>query len=117
MADGYAVIVEVAREMGATLEPVQTSPDFRRVLLRRGAEAVIVDLVRERVVITRWHSCGNWASSSRSNTLSRNRSASCSILFMSKPGLQSWPNMIALVSLAFRLKSSTGCYCDGNRLI
>jgi hypothetical protein len=49
MVDGYAVVVEVAREMGATLEPVQTSPDFRRVLLRRGAEAVIVDLVRERV--------------------------------------------------------------------
>jgi nucleotidyltransferase AbiEii toxin of type IV toxin-antitoxin system len=49
MADGYAVVVEVAREMGATLEPVQTSPDFRRVLLRRGAEAVVVDLVRERV--------------------------------------------------------------------
>ncbi len=49
MADGYAVVVEVAREMGATLEPVQTSPDFRRVLLRRGAGAVVVDLVRERV--------------------------------------------------------------------
>jgi hypothetical protein len=30
-------------------EPVQTSPDFPRVLIRRGAEAVVVDLVRERV--------------------------------------------------------------------
>jgi hypothetical protein len=49
MAEGCAVVYEVAREMGATLEPVQTSLDFRRVLLRRGAEAVVVDLVRERV--------------------------------------------------------------------
>jgi len=35
--------------MGATLEAIQTAPDFRRVLLKRGAEAVVIDLVREFV--------------------------------------------------------------------
>lgn len=49
IADGYMIAADVARQLGATIEPVQTSPDFRRILLRRGAEAVIVDLVRERV--------------------------------------------------------------------
>jgi nucleotidyltransferase AbiEii toxin of type IV toxin-antitoxin system len=44
---GMALITEVARELGGTVEAIQTSPDFRRVLLRRGAEAIVIDLVRE----------------------------------------------------------------------
>lgn len=39
-----------ARDLGAAVEAIQTSPDFRRVLVKRGTEAVIVDLVREYVV-------------------------------------------------------------------
>jgi aryl-alcohol dehydrogenase-like predicted oxidoreductase len=47
---GFAVVADVARHLGASLESIQTSPDFRRLLMRRGAEAVVIDLVRERVV-------------------------------------------------------------------
>ena len=41
-------LAAVARELGANLEAVQTSPDFRRRLLRRESESVIVDLVLDR---------------------------------------------------------------------
>jgi Nucleotidyl transferase AbiEii toxin, Type IV TA system len=34
--------------LGAILEKIHTTPDFRRRIVRRGAEAVVVDLVRER---------------------------------------------------------------------
>jgi len=47
--DGVAVLADSAAELGATVEAIRTSPDFRRRLLRRGEEGVIVDLVRERV--------------------------------------------------------------------
>ncbi|MFN7948667.1 MAG: nucleotidyl transferase AbiEii/AbiGii toxin family protein [Blastocatellia bacterium] len=47
--DGLAITSEIARQWRATLEPIHTSPDFRRLLLRRGSEAVVIDLVRERV--------------------------------------------------------------------
>lgn len=46
---GFALINTVAREIGAEVEPLQTSPDFRRVLLRQGIEAIVVDLVQEYV--------------------------------------------------------------------
>lgn len=49
MNEGFAVVTEVAQQLGASLESLQTSPDFRRLLLRRDAEAVVVDLVRDRV--------------------------------------------------------------------
>lgn len=49
MNEGFAVVQEVARQMNASLEALQTSPDFRRLLLRRNTEAIVVDLVRERV--------------------------------------------------------------------
>ena len=49
MSDGIAAVTGVAREMGATLEAIQTAPDFRRVLLKRGSEAIVIDLVREYV--------------------------------------------------------------------
>lgn len=47
--DAFAVVTDVARDMGASLESIQTAPDFRRRLMRRGSEAVVIDLVRERV--------------------------------------------------------------------
>ena len=49
ITDGQSAIAEVARELGGTLEAIQTAPNFRRVLLRRGAEAIIIDLAREYV--------------------------------------------------------------------
>jgi hypothetical protein len=48
--DGVAVLADSAAELGATVEAIRTCPDFRRRLLRRGEEGVIVDLVRERVL-------------------------------------------------------------------
>src|SRR5207249_4141594 len=40
---------ELSPDLGATSEEILTTPDFRRRLLRRDRESVIVDLVRERV--------------------------------------------------------------------
>lgn len=45
---GELALQEVATELGANLTRLQTSPDFRRRLLRREAEGLVVDLVRER---------------------------------------------------------------------
>lgn len=47
MEDGLVALAAAAREVGASLEPLRTSPDFRRFLLRRGDEALVVDLVRD----------------------------------------------------------------------
>jgi hypothetical protein len=49
MTDGMGAVYDVARELGGTLEAIQTSPDFRRVLLRRREEAIVIDLVHEYV--------------------------------------------------------------------
>ncbi len=49
MTEGFAAVSEVAQQFGASIESLQTSPDFRRLLLRRAEEAIIIDLVRERV--------------------------------------------------------------------
>lgn len=46
---GYRLLNEVATELEATVESIQTSPDFRRLLIRRGDEAVVIDLIREYV--------------------------------------------------------------------
>lgn len=46
---GFAVANQVARELGASVESIQTAPDFRRLLVQREGEAIVVDLVRERV--------------------------------------------------------------------
>jgi predicted nucleotidyltransferase component of viral defense system len=46
---GAALARDVARRLGATMESLQTAPDFRRLLVKRGDEAVVVDLVREQV--------------------------------------------------------------------
>ena len=47
--DGFVLASEIARDDGASLESIQTAPDFRRLLIRRGTEAVLIDLVRDRV--------------------------------------------------------------------
>ncbi len=48
--NGFAIAKDVAKQLGASVEAIQTAPDFRRLLVRRaGEEAVVVDLVREYV--------------------------------------------------------------------
>ncbi len=47
--NGFAIAREVALSLGATIEAIQTSPDFRRLLVMRHDEAVVVDLVHEYV--------------------------------------------------------------------
>jgi hypothetical protein len=47
--DGLRALTAAAVEIGASVEPISTSPDFRRRLVRRAGESVVVDLVRERV--------------------------------------------------------------------
>jgi hypothetical protein len=42
--EGEAALVAAANDLGASIEKVQTAPDFRRRLVRRGAESVVVDL-------------------------------------------------------------------------
>jgi len=46
--DGIAEITAVSANLGATTESILTSPDFRRLLMRRNNESVLIDLVRER---------------------------------------------------------------------
>ncbi len=46
---GFAVVNEVSKMLGARVESVQTSPDFRRLLISGKNEAIIVGLVREYV--------------------------------------------------------------------
>lgn len=47
--NGFAITRDVAQALGAGVEAIQTAPDFRRLLVKRGDEAVVVDLVREYV--------------------------------------------------------------------
>ncbi len=49
LENGFRLAGEVAKELGASVESIQTSPDFRRILLTRGDEAIVIDLVREYV--------------------------------------------------------------------
>lgn len=46
---GRFVLAEVAAALGADLQVRQDAPGFRRVVLERGGEAVVVDTVLERV--------------------------------------------------------------------
>lgn len=48
LADGEATLQAVVKVIAASVENIQTSPDFRRRLVRRGGESVVVDLVHER---------------------------------------------------------------------
>ncbi len=47
--NGFRLVYEVAKELKASVESIQTSPDFRRLLVKRNEEAIVVDLVREYV--------------------------------------------------------------------
>ena len=47
--NGFRLVNEAAKELNASVESIQTSPDFRRLLVKRGNEAIVVDLVREYV--------------------------------------------------------------------
>lgn len=47
MHEGEAALRAAAREVGASVEHVQTAPDFRRRLVRRARESVVVDLVAD----------------------------------------------------------------------
>ncbi|MCG6926882.1 MAG: nucleotidyl transferase AbiEii/AbiGii toxin family protein [Acidobacteria bacterium] len=47
MEDGVRALRQAARDVGASWQEVRTAPEFRRVLLSRGDESVIVDLVIE----------------------------------------------------------------------
>jgi len=46
LENGFRLINEIAHEMAATVEAIQTAPDFRRLLVKRGDEAVVVDLMK-----------------------------------------------------------------------
>jgi hypothetical protein len=48
--DGEQALALMADELGATVEKIQTTPDFRRRIVRRGEEAVVIDLVHERAL-------------------------------------------------------------------
>jgi hypothetical protein len=48
--DGARALRTAATDAGASWREVRTAPEFRRVLLSRGDESVIVDLVYERTV-------------------------------------------------------------------
>ncbi|MEW6744758.1 MAG: nucleotidyl transferase AbiEii/AbiGii toxin family protein [Planctomycetota bacterium] len=45
LEDGEAALGVAASELGATVERIRTAPAFRRRLIRRGNESVLVDLV------------------------------------------------------------------------
>lgn len=47
--NGFVIVKDTARALGASVEAIQTAPDFRRLLVKRGDEAVVVDLIREYV--------------------------------------------------------------------
>jgi len=48
LEEGVSTLGEVASHLGAALEALRTAPDFRRFLVRRGSESVVVDLVLDR---------------------------------------------------------------------
>ncbi len=47
--NGFRLVNQVANELNASVEAIQTSPDFRRLLVKRNDEAIVIDLVREYV--------------------------------------------------------------------
>ena len=49
MDAGVRAATEAARQVGASIEAIQTAPDFRRLLLRRNEKAVEIDLVHDFV--------------------------------------------------------------------
>jgi len=47
MDEGEQALLETARDLDVGVERLRTSSDFRRFLLTRGSESLVVDLVRE----------------------------------------------------------------------
>jgi hypothetical protein len=47
--NGFRLVNETAKQLGTTVESIQTSPDFRRLLVKGETEAIVIDLVREYV--------------------------------------------------------------------
>ena len=47
LEDGEAALFDAAQELGATVERLRTSTNFRRFLVRRGNESVVADIVRD----------------------------------------------------------------------
>lgn len=47
--EGEAALRDAAAELGAEVERVRTAPGFRRLLLRKGEQGVVVDLVFDQV--------------------------------------------------------------------
>jgi len=47
--DGVALTYQIAKQFGASIESLQTSPDFHRLLFRLGDESVVIDLARDQV--------------------------------------------------------------------
>ncbi len=45
---GAGALAVAAQTVGASIEGIQTAPEFRRYLLRRGSSSVVVELVRAR---------------------------------------------------------------------
>ena len=48
LTNGVDALRDLAREMGARCEETRTAPEFRRFVLSRGEESVVVDLVVDR---------------------------------------------------------------------
>ena len=48
MADCDRLVRAAAAAIGATVEPVQSQPDFRRYLIQDAAESMVVDVARDR---------------------------------------------------------------------
>jgi hypothetical protein len=48
LEDGKLALRAAAAALGATTEPLRTHPEFQRLLVRRGTETAIVDLVIDR---------------------------------------------------------------------
>ena len=47
LEDGEAALFDAAQELGATVERLRTSTNFRRFLVRRRSESVVADIVRD----------------------------------------------------------------------
>ena len=47
LEDGEVALFDAAQELGATVERLRTSTNFRRFLVRRGNESVVADIVRD----------------------------------------------------------------------
>ena len=50
LEEGEAALRDAAASLGASIERVRTAPEFRRRVVRRAGESVVVDLVRDRAI-------------------------------------------------------------------